>query len=60
MATAATQWSDKNNNLPIKLSTLNLSFLQEMQAQGIEESLKEWPPNNLPNLRPIPWASTSP
>ena len=26
----------------------------------MEEKLREWPTNNWPNLRPIPWASQTP
>ena len=31
-----------------------------MQAWGMEQRLREWPTNNWPNLRPIPWANTNP
>ena len=30
---------------------------KKIQAQGIEQRLKEWPTKNQPNLRPIPWAT---
>jgi hypothetical protein len=43
------QWSDRDTNSPTKLSTLNLSCLQEMQGQGMEQRLREWPTNNWPN-----------
>jgi hypothetical protein len=42
-------WNDRDNNPPTKLSTPNVSYLQEMQAQRIEKRLKEWPTNNLLN-----------
>jgi hypothetical protein len=48
------QWSNWETKLPMKLSTPNLSCLQEMQGQGMEQRLREWPTNNQPNLRPIP------
>ena len=54
------QWSNRDTNPPTKLSTQNLSCLQEMQGWGMEQRLREWPTNNWPNLRPIPWASTNP
>ena len=45
---------------PTKLSTQNVSCLQEIQKSRIDQRLREWPSKNLPNLRPIPWASTNP
>jgi hypothetical protein len=35
------QWSDRDTNLPTKLATQNLSCLQEMQAWGIQQRLRE-------------------
>ena len=52
--------SDRDTNPPTKLSTQNLFCLQEMQSWRMEQRLREWPTNNQPNLRPIPWASTNP
>jgi hypothetical protein len=40
------QWWDRGTNLPTKLSTQNLSCLQEMLAWGMEQRLREWPINN--------------
>jgi hypothetical protein len=37
------QWTDRDTNPPTKLSTQNLSCLQEMQAQGVELRLSKWP-----------------
>jgi hypothetical protein len=54
------QWSKRVTNPPTKLSTQKLSCLEVMQAQRREQRLREWPKNNRPNLRPIPWASTNP
>ena len=53
------QWCDRDNNKPPKLLRQNLSCLQLVQAQGMEQRLKERPTNNWSNLRPIPWASTN-
>jgi hypothetical protein len=47
------QWSDRDTILPIKLSTPNLPCLQEMQAEWMEQRLREWPTDNRPNLRPM-------
>jgi hypothetical protein len=35
------QWSNRDTNAPTKLSTQNLSCLQEMQALGMEQRLRE-------------------
>jgi len=43
------QKSDRDNP-PMKLSIPNLSCLQGMQAQGMEQRLREWLANNWPNL----------
>lgn len=40
------QWSNKDTNLPSKLSTQNLPYLQEMQAQVMEQRLREWTSKN--------------
>ena len=50
------QWSDRDTNPLTKLSTQNVSCLQETQVQGMEQRWREWPTNNWPNLRPTPWA----
>jgi hypothetical protein len=54
------QWINRDIKAPTKLSTQNVTHLQEMQAWGMEQRLRKWPTNNLPNLRPIPWMSTNP
>jgi hypothetical protein len=47
-ATQEPWWSNKDTNPPAKLWTQNLSCLQEMQAQGKEQRLREWPTKNWP------------
>lgn len=37
----------------------NAFYLQEIQAQGMDQRLREWPTNNWPNLKPILSASTN-
>lgn len=54
------QRSYRDTDLSTKLLAQNLSCLQEMQAQGLEPRLREWPSNNWPKLRPVQWASTNP
>jgi hypothetical protein len=45
---------------PTKFSTQSLFCVQLIQARWKEQRLRKQPNNNWPNLRPIPWASTSP
>jgi hypothetical protein len=40
------QWHERDINSPTKLSTPNLSCVQEMQEHGMEQKLREWPTNN--------------
>jgi len=47
------QWSHRDANPTIKRSTPNLSSLQEMQGQEMEQSPRERPTNNLLQLRAI-------
>jgi hypothetical protein len=47
------QPTHKNFNPKFILSTRNI-------GTGDEQRLRDWPTNNQPNLRPIPWASTTP
>ena len=41
------QWTDRDTNPLTKLSTQNVSCLQEILAWGMEQRLREWPTNNL-------------
>jgi hypothetical protein len=42
--------------------TFDSKFVLPTRCAGtkMEQRLREWPTNDWPNLRPIPWASTSP
>ena len=47
-------WSSRDTNPPTKLLTQTLSCLQKMQRWRMEQRLREWPTNYMPNLRDPP------
>ena len=53
------KWRDKKTNLP-KTFDPKLVLYKSNARTKMEHKLKEWPTNNLHNLKPTPWASTNP
>ena len=54
-------WNDKDTNPPTKLSTQNLSCLQQMQTDTGDGAETERMTTNIrPNLKPFPWPSNNP